>query len=243
MASFEKFSLRWYDFHENISSAFNNLRDDTHFTDVTLLSEDGHQIDVHKIILVSSSPFFMNILKTKKHPNPLIYLKGFKAKDLLSVIDFIYQGATEIHQHDLDSFLLVAEELQLKGLTGGDDRTGEKEEGIFNDLNNTNRTRQDKLISQYPEKTFKTNISEGQQWDSKQPSTLISHSTTIATNSQLNQLSYSGGSAEELKQTLWSMISLNGTVLSCTVCGKSKDKKQPHGGHPQEEAQGGIGPA
>ena len=119
MTSSEKFSLKWNDFQENISSAFNSLRDDTTFTDVTLISEDGQQLQSHKVILSASSPFFMNILKINKHPNPLIYLKGFKAHQLYSIIDFMYHGVAEIYQENLDGFLAVAEELQLKGLTGG----------------------------------------------------------------------------------------------------------------------------
>ena len=92
MTSSEKFSLKWNYFQENISVAFSNLREDTTFTDVTLVSEDGQQMKAHKIILTASSPFFMEILKTNKHPNHLIYLKGFKAKALRSLIDFIYHG-------------------------------------------------------------------------------------------------------------------------------------------------------
>jgi len=51
------------------------------------------------------------------HPNPLIYLKGITYKDLLSVLDFMYHGEVNVAQDDLNSFLSVAEELQIKGLT------------------------------------------------------------------------------------------------------------------------------
>ena len=119
MTSSEKFSLKWNDFQENISSAFSNLRDDTVYTDVTLVSEDGQHIEAHKVILSASSPFFMNILKLSKHSNPLIYLKGFKAKEIHTLIDFMYNGVADVYQDDLDLFLAKADELQLKGLTGG----------------------------------------------------------------------------------------------------------------------------
>ena len=122
MTSSEKFSLKYKEFHENISSAFNNLRDDTHFTDITLISEDYQQIQAHKVILSSSSSFFMNILRLNKHPNPLIYIKGFKAKDLQSILDFMYYGSTEIFQENLETFLSIAEEIKLKGLTRNDEQ-------------------------------------------------------------------------------------------------------------------------
>ena len=59
----EKLCLQWNDFRENISSAFEDLRQDKEFTDVTLACEDGQQVEAHKGVLVASSPFFQNILK------------------------------------------------------------------------------------------------------------------------------------------------------------------------------------
>ena len=47
----------------------------------------------------------------------------------------------------------------------------------------------------------------------------------ISTNSQNSLLTYSGGSADDPKSTLRSMISQKGTVITCTVCGKTKDKE------------------
>ena len=119
MTTAEKLSLRWNDFQENIISAFSNLRDDTNLTDVTLLTEDGQNLEAHKLILSASSSFFMNILKMNKHPNPLVYLKGFKATDLTSILDFMYHGVVDIYRDNLDVFLALAEELQLKGLKKG----------------------------------------------------------------------------------------------------------------------------
>ena len=117
----EKLCLQWNNFNENIVGAFGSLRQDNDFTDVTLASEDGDQIEVHKVILASSSPFFQNILKRNKHPHPLIYMRGLKSANLLAIIDFLYCGEANVFQENLDSFLAIAEELQLKGLMGKDD--------------------------------------------------------------------------------------------------------------------------
>ena len=54
----EKLCLQWNDFEENVNSAFVKLRDDKEFTDVTLFCEDGQQMEAHKGIVASSSPFF-----------------------------------------------------------------------------------------------------------------------------------------------------------------------------------------
>ena len=72
----EKLCLKWNDFQENVNTAFTSLREDKEFSDVTLVCEDGHQLEAHKVILVASSPFFLNILKKSRHPHPLVYMKG-----------------------------------------------------------------------------------------------------------------------------------------------------------------------
>merc|ERR1712129_511663 len=56
--------------------------------------------------------------RRNKHPHPLIYMRGLKSEDLVAMIDFLYFGETNVYQENLDSFLAVAGELQLKGLTG-----------------------------------------------------------------------------------------------------------------------------
>ena len=43
-------------------------------------------------------------------------MRGVKSDDLLAIIDFVYYGEANICQENLDSFLAVAQELQLKGL-------------------------------------------------------------------------------------------------------------------------------
>jgi len=112
----EKFCLRWNDFETNISSAFRELRDDKDFFDVTLACED-EQIQAHKVILSACSPFFRNVLRRNPHQHPLLYLKGVKYTDLQSVLNFMYHGEVNVAQEELNSFLAVAEDLRVKGLT------------------------------------------------------------------------------------------------------------------------------
>ena len=118
MQNTEKLCLQWNDFKENINEAFRELRCDTEFADVTLACEDGQQIEAHKLVLASSSPFFGKLLKKNKHPHPLVFMKGFKFDDLSAIVDFLYAGEANVFQENLDNFLTHAEELQLKGLTG-----------------------------------------------------------------------------------------------------------------------------
>jgi hypothetical protein len=119
MGSAEKFCLRWNDFESNISSAFRELREDKDFFDVTLACEDSDQLQAHKVILSACSPFFRTVLRRNRHDHPLLYLKGVKYLDLVAVLNFMYHGEVNVAQEELNSFLAVAEDLRVKGLTQG----------------------------------------------------------------------------------------------------------------------------
>ena len=116
----QKLCLQWNDFKENVNIAFGSLRDTKDFSDVTLACADGQQVEAHKVILAASSPFFQNLLKQIKHPHPVIFLRGFQSHDLVAVVDFLYLGEANVFQENLNSFLAIAEELKLKGLTDQD---------------------------------------------------------------------------------------------------------------------------
>ena len=116
MGANEKFCLRWNDFESNISVAFREIREEKDLLDCTL-SCGSRQIQAHKLILSACSPFFRSILRQNPHQHPLLYLKGVGFSELQSVLNFMYHGEVNIAQEELNSFLSVAEELQVKGLT------------------------------------------------------------------------------------------------------------------------------
>ena len=118
----EKLCLQWNDFQENIKGTFGNFREDENFNDVTLVCEDGQHVEAHKVILAASSPFFQKLLGRNKHSHPMIYMRGVKFDDLLAIMDFLYRGEANVLQESLDSFLALAEELQLRGLMGNNDQ-------------------------------------------------------------------------------------------------------------------------
>ena len=110
-----KLCLQWNDFQNIVQTTFSELRSDSDFTDVTLACED-QSIKAHKVILSACSPFFKRLLKNNPSPQPLIYMRGLKSSDLVAVVDFIYRGEVNIFQEQLEMFLTLAEELELKGL-------------------------------------------------------------------------------------------------------------------------------
>ena len=85
-------------------------------TNVTLVSDDGQRVEVHKFVLISSSPFFKNILKENTSSQTLMYIRGVRSEHLISLVDFLYSGEANIDQKSLDTFLDLAVELELKGL-------------------------------------------------------------------------------------------------------------------------------
>ena len=142
----EKFCLKWNDFQTNVSKTFSSLRQEEHLFDVTLVSDDEKHIAAHKLVLSASSDLFKNMIKKTEHSKPMIFLSGFKANDLLLVMDYIYQGEVQIFQSDLDGFLDVAQRLKIEGLIGGDSASSEESNnfeshhGIKEDLEPSHHT-------------------------------------------------------------------------------------------------------
>ena len=118
----ENFCLKWNDFAENVTTSFGQLHNDKDFSDVTLACGDGPQINAHRIVLTSGSLMFKALLEQNLMEKPVIFMRGVKSDQLTSIVDFLYKGETNIEQDNLNEFLALAEDLQLKGLT----QAGEK---------------------------------------------------------------------------------------------------------------------
>jgi len=113
----ETFNLSWNDFDNCTRKTFSDLLSDQDFTDVTLVCNDQKQIKAHKVVLSGSSPMFRTmLLNNPQHPHPLVYLKGVQYSDLLSIIQFIYLGQTQVEQRNLETFMVTAKELEIQGL-------------------------------------------------------------------------------------------------------------------------------
>ena len=124
----ELVSLHWDDFKDHVNEAFQNLIGDNDFADVTLACGDGQQIKAHKVILAASSPFFENLLKSNAHPHPLIFMRGVEFDNLQAIVNWLYCGETSVYQENLESFLQVAEEIQITGLMAKSKEPDIKEE-------------------------------------------------------------------------------------------------------------------
>ena len=107
--------LEQSDFLSNYVGSFQQLREDEELLDVTLVCED-ETIEAHKVVLSACSSFFRNVLKKTKQNNPFIYLKGILHKDLVALLDYIYTGQAQVLAEDVDRFIQVGKDMQVKGL-------------------------------------------------------------------------------------------------------------------------------
>uniref|UniRef100_A0A2M4AI94 Uncharacterized protein n=1 Tax=Anopheles triannulatus TaxID=58253 RepID=A0A2M4AI94_9DIPT len=112
----QQFSLRWNNYTHYIATAFDALRYEEDFVDVTLCCE-GRKIRAHKILLSACSPYFKDVFKENPCQHPVIIFKNVRYTDLMSIVEFMYQGEVSIGQDQLPSFLHTAEMLTIRGLT------------------------------------------------------------------------------------------------------------------------------
>ena len=238
----EKLCLQWNDFRDNVNCAFRSLREDADFADVTLACEDGNQVEAHKVVLAASSPFFQNLLRRNKHPHPLIYMRGVKSEDLVAIVDFLYCGEANVFQENLDSFLAIAEELELKGLTGQGSASGnnmEKEtrpkslaESGSSKLTKLDQTNQDDqaLLDEYDKANKSvalTNLFSGelQELDEKVKA-MVEKSHNVTANGKKSVLyvcKVCGKEGEDQKNMKRHVeaIHLEGVSIPCNLCGKT----------------------
>ena len=88
------------------------------FADVTLVTDDKQQIMAHRNILSACSPVFKNILQLdSRNTNPIIYLRGIQFAEMESIMKFIYLGEARFDEDRIGEFLMVSNNLEIKGLS------------------------------------------------------------------------------------------------------------------------------
>ena len=224
MDSSEKLCLQWNEFKENITISFKELRNDNDFTDVTLACEDGQQIEAHKTVLASSSPFFRAQLKKHKHPHPLIYMRGIQSNNLATIMDFLYYGEANVLQEDLESFLALAEEFKLKGLSGS---SQSDEEPHQSKPHKNYKMPTERELEQHPISHFEAPVKE-EHFESKYSEERTPDKTVALKNTGVSV------ELQDLDDQIKSMITKTnisaglgkGFLATCNVCGQQKPFRQ-----------------
>ena len=144
-------------------------------------------------------------------------MRGVRSENLLAMVDFFYFGEANVQQENLDTFLILAEEFQLKGLRGNQ---AEREAETFQEpptqspqskLHNLRRTSKNNSLKKSLE------LPNGQnQTESEKMLALVDHTTNTT-------------DLEGLDQQVKCMMTLsenanpyapNQKARICKVCGK-----------------------
>ena len=229
----EKFCLKWNDFQQNVVTSYQDLHKETDFSDVTLVCEEDHQIEAHRIILTACSPFFKTVLKKNKHSHPMIYMRGLKAKDLVAIIDFIYHGETNICQEDLDGFLALAEELQLRGLAGSHDFNSETIEEPVKKTKTVKKESTEKTFKVEKQIASKAYVNESESIDYKEVSYELVSAGKMLVHADMDNLKV------QINSMMEKVTDYEGeTKWKCTACAKVIKSQRDMGRHIETHIEG-----
>ena len=117
----EKFCLQHDAFQKNTMKEIQELRQNQHLSDVTLVLDDGSIIPAHKMILAMSSSFFNEILTNSSNQNNnctnlSIFMRKCQRETIVQLLDFIYNGEVTVEENNIQGFIELAQELKIKGL-------------------------------------------------------------------------------------------------------------------------------
>ena len=245
----DNIAVQWKDYQTSFTKSFGSLRNEKDFFDVTLVSDDEVQVSAHKLILSACSPFFKNILRRNSHTHPLIYLSGVSSSELISVMDYIYQGEVMVPQKQFEQFLNVSQKLQLDGLL-------QKEEGSKkNDVNvklNHPAVEEINFMQFGPDNPLKMHNKEspGEHYFETEPKIKLEDTRELDFLS-ISNAAISAGNQENLQPTVFSFKDMdlvdkkleefsekhNG-VYRCKICLKSAANRTNHYFHIETHMDG-----
>jgi len=109
----------------SITSSFSGMRSDSDLLDVTVQC-GSTPLQAHRLILSACSAWFREVFRALPSAiqNPVIVLWEATATDMRLLFDFMYNGEVNVKQENLNSFLALAERLQVRGLTQNETKTG-----------------------------------------------------------------------------------------------------------------------
>ena len=195
------------------------------FADVTIVCGDNQLIEAHKMILSTSSSFFGKILRQNKHPHPLLYLSGVKGNNLVSILDFIYNGEVNILNKDLEEFMKVGEELQIKGLKSNTETSNIYEKDDQKEITQFESNQQRTISQPKIEPTDDINISISDKYDANAFSKITTHIVQPVSS---------------LDDEINALILKANKGFSCTMCGAEMNTKQHMRNHVESKHIDGV---
>ena len=155
-------------------------------------------------------------------------MKGLKSEDLIAMKDFLYKGETNVFQENLDSLLILADELKLKGLN----TSGENDRDSHNKMKDHHYEVPLKEENQYEMPPRKEKYMQHRETDSVHPteansSTMDISNKIVATTTSIDNTRVQAN-ATDLDEQIRSMFTTNtvrgvrGFLATCNICGTEK---------------------
>ena len=114
----DSINLKWQSYNTHLQKLMENLLSSGESSDVTLVCNDQVKFKAHKFLLKASSPVFENIfdeiVDDATAAKSIVYMRGVSHENMRNILEYLYNGITEIDQEKLPQLLKVAEDLQIK---------------------------------------------------------------------------------------------------------------------------------
>ena len=148
------FQLKCPDFQSNLAKKFRELKENTIFNDVTLVCDDEQRFSANKIVLISSSEYFYNILSNNKDVPTVLCLDGINCEELNLILDYVYLGEVEIELENIDRFRIIAEKFRLHGFYNVKNKMQEKMENKISHSDITDSYKPPKKVANHTNMDF-----------------------------------------------------------------------------------------
>ena len=89
-----------------------NMREQSEYCDVALISQEGQKFPAHRLILGVTSSYLR--AKMQRNSGPEIEMKTVKTELLSSLLSFIYEGETVIKEADTALFIEMAQKWKIR---------------------------------------------------------------------------------------------------------------------------------
>lgn len=152
-------------------------------------------------------------------------MRGIKYRYLSAILYFLYHGEVDIFQEDIDEFLMIAEELEVRGLTRGSSVDGDEKYIVTNQPSPKSPP-----VSKSDLKPIIENIFE--EFTNGEPTSLkpytnigIESSNNTANNTERMVAKLHNKDYTILDQQIQSMMERMSNGWKCQVCEKLSDKR------------------
>merc|ERR1712126_424047 len=109
-----KIKLSWNYHLDHLNDMLHELLKSKYLADVTLVCDDGNQIDAHKVLLSACSTVLKDKISQLPETESVIRLTGISSSDLKPIFEFMYLGKATIDQDVTGRVLSVARKLKVK---------------------------------------------------------------------------------------------------------------------------------